>query len=72
MFGRLSELVNGDVVELEDSSGRTFKYKVYDKYVVQPTNTNCTSQKTKGKTELTLITCTNYGKERLIVKCRKV
>ncbi len=72
MFGRLSELVNGDVVELEDSSGRVVKYKVYNKYVVQPTDTRCTSQITNGKTELTLITCTNYGKERLIVKCRKV
>ena len=72
MFGRLSELVNGDVVELEDSSGRVFKYKVYNKYVVQPTDTRCTSQLTNGKTELTLITCTNYGKERLVVKCRKV
>ena len=72
MFGHLSELVNGDVVELEDSSGRVVKYKVYNKYVVQPTDTRCTSQITNGKTELTLITCTNYGKERLIVKCRKV
>lgn len=72
MFGRLSELVNGDVVELEDSLGRVFEYKVYNKYVVQPTDTRCTSQMTNGKTELTLITCTNYGKERLVVKCRKV
>ena len=72
MFGRLSELVNGDVVELEDSTGKVVKYKVYNKYVVQPTDTRCTSQLTNGKTELTLITCTNYGKERLVVKCRKV
>lgn len=72
MFGRLSELVNGDVVELEDSSGRVLKYKVYNKYVVQPTDTRCTSQLTNGKKELTLITCTNYGKERLVVKCREV
>lgn len=46
MFGRLSELVNGDIVELEDMSGRTLKYKVYYKYVVQPTDTSCTSQVT--------------------------
>jgi len=72
MFGRLSELVNGDIIELEDLSGRTLKYKVYKKYVVQPTDTRCTTQLTNGKKELTLITCTNYGKERLIVKCRQV
>ena len=72
MFGRLSELVNGDIVKLEDLTGRTLTYKVYNKYVVQPTDTRCTSQLTNGKKELTLITCTNYGKERLIVKCRQI
>ena len=72
MFGRLSELVNGDVVELEDLSGKTITYKVYNKYVVKPTDTRCTSQLTNGKRELTLITCTNYGKERLVLKCRQV
>ena len=45
MFGRLSELVNGDIVELEDLTGRKLTYKVYYKYVVQPTDTSCTSQK---------------------------
>ena len=72
MFGRLSELVNGDVVELTDLSGRTLKYKVYNRYVVEPTDTRCTSQLTNGKKELTLITCTNYGKQRLVLKCREV
>ena len=72
MFGRLSELVNGDIVELEDLTGRKLKYKVYNRYVVKPTDTRCTSQLTNGKKELTLITCTNYGKERLVVKCREV
>ena len=72
MFGRLSELVNGDIVELEDLSGRVIEYEVYNKYVVKPTDTRCTSQLTNGKREITLITCTNYGQERLIVKCREV
>ena len=72
MFGKLGQLVNGDMVELEDLSGRTVKYKVYNKYVVEPTDTRCTSQLTNGRKELTLITCTNYGKQRLVVKCREV
>ena len=72
MFGRLHELVNGDTVELEDLTGRKVTYQVYNKYVVKPTDTRCTSQKTNGKKELTLITCTNYGKERLVVKCRQI
>jgi len=72
MFGKLSKLVNGDIIELEDLTGRVIKYEVYNKYVVNPTDTKCTSQLTNGKKEMTLITCTNYGKQRLIVKCREV
>lgn len=75
MFGRLSELVNGDIVELEDLTGRKLKYKVYYKDVISPNDTSCTSQQAttaNGKRELTLITCTNYGKDRLYVKCRQV
>lgn len=72
MFGRLNELENGDIVELEDLTGRTIKYAVYDRFVVEPTNTDCTSQRTNGRKELTLITCTNYGTQRLVVKCREI
>ena len=71
MFGRLAELENGDIVELEDMTGRTIEYEVYNKYVVEPTDTSCTSQRTNGRKELTLITCTNYGTQRLVVKCRE-
>lgn len=72
MFGRLSEIVNGDIVELEGADGKVVKYSVYKKDVVEPTDTSCTSQLTNGRRELTLITCTNYGTQRLIVKAREV
>ena len=72
MFGRLSEAVNGDIIELEDIKGNVVKYEVYDRYVVNPTDTQCTSQLTGGKREVTLITCTNYGQQRLVVKAREV
>jgi LPXTG-site transpeptidase (sortase) family protein len=72
MFGKLHKLKNGDTAELTDLYGNTITYKVYDKYVVQPTDTRCTSQLTDGRKELTLITCTNGGKQRLVVKLRQV
>lgn len=72
MFGRLNELENGDIVEIDDLTGRTLKYAVYYTYVVQPDDTSCTSQRTNGRKELTLITCTNYGTERLVVKCKQI
>ena len=72
MFGRLNELVNGDIVTLKDMTGRTLQYEVYDRYVVEPDDTSCTTQHTDGRKELTLITCTNYGTQRLVVKCKEV
>ena len=72
MFGKLHKLKNGDKAELTDLSGRTVTYQVYNKFIVEPTDTRCTSQLTNGKKELTLITCTNHGKQRLVVKLREV
>lgn len=72
MFGRLSEVVSGDIVELEGVNGKVVKYSVYDINVVDPEDTTCTSQLTNGRREVTLITCTNYGTQRLVVKAREV
>lgn len=72
MFGKLHKLKNGDKAELTDLSGNTLTYQVYNKYVVEPTDTRCTSQLTDGRKELTLITCTNGGKQRLVVRLRQV
>ena len=72
MFGKLADINSGDVVELTDVSGRKISYKVYDKKVVYPDDVACTSQLTGGKKEVTLITCTNHGTQRLVVKAREV
>ena len=72
MFGKLSQMKSGDIIKLTDLSGKTLEYKVYDRYVVDPENVACTSQITNGLKEVTLITCTNGGKQRLIIKCREV
>lgn len=72
MFGNLHKLQNGDIAELTDLYGKTVKYQIYHKMVVEPNDTRCTSQLTSGKRELTLITCTNYGKQRLVLKLREI
>jgi len=72
MFGKLSMANIGDQIELKDFSGRTIIYRVYNKYVVEPTDVSCTSQKTNGQREITLITCTDYGKRRLVVRAREL
>ena len=71
-FSKASTLKNGDSIYLTDINNRTLEYKVYDKYVIEPTDMSCTSQITNGETELTLITCTMTGKQRTVVKARAV
>lgn len=71
MFGKLSSAEIGDEINLTDLSGEKVTYSIYNKYVVDPTDVSCTSQLTNGQREITLITCTNYGAERLILKARE-
>lgn len=72
MFGKLNMAEIGDEVKLTDLLGNVVTYSVYNKYVIEPTDLSCTSQLTDGKRELTLITCTNYGQDRLVVKAREI
>lgn len=71
-FSKVPKLKNGDIIEITDTFGDTVIYEVYDKYTVVDTDTSCTSQKTDGKREITLITCTDASDEnRVIVKARE-
>lgn len=71
-FSKVPTLVNGDIIELTDATGVTLKYVVYDKYIVEPNDVTCTSQQTKGKKEVTLITCTDDSKQRYVIKATEV
>lgn len=71
-FSKVPSLVNGDIIEITDTSGNTLRYSIYNKYEVVPEDLSCTSQLTNGKKEITLITCTNDSKMRVIVKARAV
>lgn len=67
-FGKLPSIEIGDEIEITDTTGKTLTYIVYKTYTVKPEDTACTSQLTDGRTEITLITCTNGGATRLVVK----
>lgn len=62
----------GDIVKITDLKGRTVEYEAYDIYTVDPSDTRCTSQLTQGRREVTLITCTDDTKFRVVVKCKEV
>lgn len=73
MFGNLPAIATGDIVELKSLlTGETVKYEVYDRKVINPTDTSCTSQLTGGRKEVTLITCKEYGTQRLVVKAKEI
>ena len=72
-FSKVPTLVNGDIIQITDfTNSKTVEYEVYDKYNVVPEDVSCTSQNTDGRTEITLITCTDDSKERVIVKARAI
>lgn len=67
-FSKVPTLELGDTVEITDLYGKTVAYEIYDKYTVDPDDVRCTSQLTNGRTEITLITCTNDSQNRWILK----
>lgn len=71
-FSQVPKLENGDLIEIKDLLGKIVQYKVYDKFQVKPEDTSATGQYTNGKREITLITCTNDGNNRIIVKAREI
>ena len=71
-FSKLSSLKIGDVIEIYAPANVCVYYEVYDMYEIEKNDMNCTSQETNGKKEITLITCNNINKKRLIVKAQEI
>lgn len=72
MFGKIDKLENGDIIELTDSQMITVKYQVFDKYIIDPNDIDCISPVDENAREVTLITCSNRDKNRLVVKAREI
>ena len=70
-FSDVPDLVVGDIVEIQDLSQRVIQYEVYDIHTVMPDNVSDTTQKTNGRKEVTLITCTDDTQQRVIVRCKE-
>lgn len=70
-FSKIPTLEIGDIIEITDISGKTITYEIYDKYIVEPEDLSCTSQKTNNEKHVTLITCTNNNKQRWVIKSKE-
>ena len=71
MFRNLKNLQTGDRLLISDNKIGRVEYEIYDIYKVEPDDVSCLTQETGGRREVTLITCTNDSKQRIIVKARE-
>lgn len=68
MFGRLKKVNIDDKIILIDTFGKQKEYRVYKKLEIEPSDVSVLNQDTKGKVEVTLITCTTGAMKRIVVK----
>ncbi len=72
MFGKTKRLEMGDIIELTDLTGRTIQYSIYDIFVTEPNDVSILLPEDETKREVTLITCSNGNKNRLIIKAKEI
>lgn len=66
LFSKVPYLEVGDTFDVIDVDNNSVTYRIYDKYLVYPDDTECLNQNTNGKRIVTLITCTNDSSQRYI------
>lgn len=72
MFGKTKNLNIGDNIEMTDLSGLTLQYKIFDKFITDPNDVTILQTKDKTIREVTIITCTNGNKDRLVLKAKEI
>lgn len=71
MFGKTKYLSVNDTIKMTDLNNNTIEYKIFKIYKINPDDVSCTNSIDNNAREVTLITCTNGHKERLIIKARE-
>lgn len=72
MFGKTKYLKIGDKIKLTNIRNKTIEYEIFKIYSISPNEVNCIENVEPETREVTLITCTNGHKNRLITKAREV
>lgn len=71
MFGKTKYLEIGDIIKLTNLKNETIEYTVFKIYSIDPDDVSCVESVEPGTREITLITCTNGHKNRLVTKARQ-
>ncbi len=66
-FGKNKQLRNGDIIYITDNSGQKIKYTIYNVYTTTETDADYITRDTGGAREISLSTCTDDSKGRLII-----
>lgn len=72
MFGKTRRLEIGDTIKLTDLMNRTKEYEIFQIYTIDPDDVSIVNSVDQNTCEVTLITCTNGHKNRLITKAREI
>ncbi len=71
MFSGIKKLQLGDILFITDKEIGKVEYEIFNIDTVLPDNVDCLDPITKDEKEVTLITCTNDSKKRVIIKARE-
>lgn len=66
-FGNNDKLQLGDKIYITDNSGTKIKYNIYNIYETTGEDSDFITRETNGKREISLSTCTDNSKARLII-----
>lgn len=69
-FSNNKKLSVGDKIYVTDNDGNKVEYTIYNKFETTPEDTSFYQRDTNGKPEITLSTCTDDSKARLIIFAR--
>lgn len=72
MFGNLYKLELNDKIYITDYKNDILEYTVYNIFKTSPKDISCILPSDDENIELTLITCTITGLDRLIIKARHI
>ena len=69
-FSDNDKLSVGDKIKIKDTSGTELTYTIYQKFQTTEQDTSFYNRNTNGAIEITLSTCTDDSKERIIILAR--
>lgn len=69
-FGDIKNLSEGDEIIMTNLEGVEYTYNVTEKFVVEPTDVYVVGDLEKEGKFLTMVTCTEHGTKRLIVRAK--